>query len=552
MTLLEQCQKWFEAGEVDKIEEAIMNLSEREMKPELISELGRVWIYRSALGEDEEECCKKALEILEPLEPNLWDNHNYQYRMGMAYHGIGDYENAKLHFEKALKLRPNDEDTIEMIEMCERVMNGPELEDWEMFSIMRGIYPKGQADFSETALKERLDSLDDAKCVELEYSKEENSASFKINYKGDEYEFYVCLDVFESDIMLELQRRYFTQDEERQISQADRALTLYMVVKDKPLESVHLQIKILYALVPNMLGIYAESQECLLNKREVAMAAKSKVGLRPMDLYRVQAVQDSDGDIWLHTHGLMPLGMTELEILGVDEENADIMCSLINAVASQMTDNHYGEEERQTTLFIGNCSDGDPIVATIVPWVHGIEEYKQDNVQGLEEDRVDSHNKYTSLIFLYKNEDAYNNGILTKPMELVDKIGENPLFLYGTKTTEIMATLAQERVSYVERALKLKESDKDEQINIIAKIAVDVIDDEGEKTVEHVWFEIDSISRKEISGILTQELFFDGGILKGERGTYPLSKITDWSIAYKGVYIDSRFAYLLDMLQEEV
>ena len=30
MTLLEQCQKWFKEGEVDKIEEAVMSLSEEE------------------------------------------------------------------------------------------------------------------------------------------------------------------------------------------------------------------------------------------------------------------------------------------------------------------------------------------------------------------------------------------------------------------------------------------------------------------------------------------------------------------------------------------
>ena len=48
MTLLEQCQKWFKEGEVDKIEEVVMSLSEEERTPELLSELGRVWIYRSA------------------------------------------------------------------------------------------------------------------------------------------------------------------------------------------------------------------------------------------------------------------------------------------------------------------------------------------------------------------------------------------------------------------------------------------------------------------------------------------------------------------------
>ena len=88
MTLLEQCQKWFKEGEVDKIEEVVMSLSEEERTPELLSELGRVWIYRSADSMIEEECCNRAIEILKPLEQDLSDNHNYQYRMGMAYEGL--------------------------------------------------------------------------------------------------------------------------------------------------------------------------------------------------------------------------------------------------------------------------------------------------------------------------------------------------------------------------------------------------------------------------------------------------------------------------------
>ena len=110
MTLLEQCQKWFKEGEVDKIEEVVMSLSEEERTPELLSELGRVWIYRSADSMIEEECCNRAIEILKPLEQDLSDNHNYQYRMGMAYEGLQQYQPAKAHFEKALELLPDDED----------------------------------------------------------------------------------------------------------------------------------------------------------------------------------------------------------------------------------------------------------------------------------------------------------------------------------------------------------------------------------------------------------------------------------------------------------
>lgn len=552
MTLLEQCQKWFKEGEVDKIEEAVMSLSKEERTPELLSELGRVWIYRSADSMIEGECCSRAIEILKPLEQDLSDNHSYQYRMGMAYEGLQQYQPAKEHFEKALELLPEDEDTIAMIRLCDRMMGGISLEPWERFSIMRGVYPKGKEDFSIENLRERLDSLEDVKCVAFEYSEEENSVSFKVVYQDNEYDFDMFMDGFDSDIMFELQRKYFTKEDEREISSSDTALVLYTEVQKNPLETIHLQIKLLYALVPDMLAIYAESQECMINKREIAMVAQSKAGLRPMDLYRVQAVKGPNGDVWLHTHGLMPLGITELEILGADKDSVDSMFSLINSVASQMIEDCYkDEDEKAVSFFVGNCSDGDPIVATIVPWMSGIKEYEEDGVQGLEEDRQSSHNTYTSLIFLYKSEEDFHNEILTKPASFAEKIGENPLFMFGTKTTEIMAAMARERVSYPKRALQLQEESKDEDIRVIAKIAVDVMTDEGEEAVEHVWFTIDRITEKEISGILLQELFGNGGIVPGDRGTYPLSQLTDWSISFKGVSIDSRVAYLLDILQNE-
>lgn len=577
MTLLEQCQKWFKEGEVDKIEEVVMSLSEEERTPELLSELGRVWIYRSADSMIEEECCNRAIEILKPLEQDLSDNHNYQYRMGMAYEGLQQYQPAKAHFEKALELLPDDEDTIAMIELCDRMMGGISLEPWERFSIMRGVYPKGKENFFEENLRERLDSLDDVKCVAFEYSEEENAVAFKVIYQDNEYDFDMFMDGFDSDIIFELQRKYFTKEDEREISSSDTALVLYTEVQKNPLETIHLQIKLLYALVPDMLAIYAESQECMLNKREIAMVAQSKAGLRPMDLYRVQAVEGPNGDVWLHTHGLMPLGITELEILGADKDSVDSMFSLINSVASQMIEDCYEDEdekavsffvgncsngepiegcynedeEKPVIFFAGNCSNGEPIVTTVVPWMSGIKEYEEDGVQGLEEDRQSSHNTYTSLIFLYRNEEDFHNEILTKPASFAEKIGENPLFMFGTKTTEIMAAMARERVSYPQRALQLQQKSQDEDIRVIAKIAVDVMTDEGEEAVEHVWFTIDRITEKEISGILLQELFGNGGIVPGDRGTYPLSQLTDWSISFKGVSIDSRVAYLFDILQNE-
>lgn len=453
---------------------------------------------------------------------------------------------------KELELNQGYEDTMSMLESGDEMSSTVKLEYWEEFSVMGAIYPKGEEDFFEDTLKSRIESLDNVKCLKFEHSDENNCISFKVRYKDSEYDFYMFRDIFEPPIFFNSQRMYFTKDDEERISQSDTVLNLYMDVQGNPLESIHLQIKLLYAMVPNMLAVYAESCETMLNKREVAMTAKSKIGLRPMDLYQIQGVKSDTGDIWLHTHGLLPLGIPELEILGANEENADLMLNLINSVASQMIEKLYEEENEpndEIVLFVGNASDGAGMVATVVPWIVGVKEYEHDSVQGLFEDRKESHNGYTSLIFLYASEEDYHNEILTKPAEFAEKIGDNPLFIFGTYTTEIISELAKERISYPQKALELQKTGQENDISVIAKIAVDVIDNSGERTVEHVWFDVEDITDDEITGILSQELFFDGGIACGERGTYSLSKLTDWNINFKGNIINSRVAYLFDILQ---
>ena len=62
MELLEQCRKWSENGEYQKISEDLERVPAGERTPEMDSELARAYIFIAETGE--REPYEKALELL--------------------------------------------------------------------------------------------------------------------------------------------------------------------------------------------------------------------------------------------------------------------------------------------------------------------------------------------------------------------------------------------------------------------------------------------------------------------------------------------------------
>ena len=132
MDILKQCQKWHEESKQHKIIDALEAIPAEERTPEMDSELARAY---NNLADPHKPTCKemlkKALALLKPHEEYFEDDYYWNFRMGYSYFYLDQEGRALRYFEKALEVRPGDDDTKEFIERCKQGISLPQF--WECF-----------------------------------------------------------------------------------------------------------------------------------------------------------------------------------------------------------------------------------------------------------------------------------------------------------------------------------------------------------------------------------------------------------------------------------
>ena len=128
MDLLKQCQQWFEQDEAQKVIDALEAIPAEERTPELDSELAKAYIAVAEIGAAGQPLYQKALELLQPHQEELEEDHCWNYRIALAYYCLDEEGPALRYFEKALKARPGDKDTQEYIDDCRRRLSLPRFE----------------------------------------------------------------------------------------------------------------------------------------------------------------------------------------------------------------------------------------------------------------------------------------------------------------------------------------------------------------------------------------------------------------------------------------
>lgn len=190
MELLEQCRKWNENKEYQKLIDALENISADERTPEMDSELAKAYIAIADIGE--REPYEKALELLEPHEEYFSEDHCWNYRIASAYYYLDEEGPALHYFEKALEARPGDEDTQEYIDDCCRRLALPRFEKnfrertQEAWAAFAGIEGELRAIMEADKLRERSEEIIE-KCSEaLELAL--SSPAFELGFNGEKYE----------------------------------------------------------------------------------------------------------------------------------------------------------------------------------------------------------------------------------------------------------------------------------------------------------------------------------------------------------------------------
>ena len=126
MDILAQCQIRNEEENFNKIMETLEAIDANKRTPEMDSELARA--YNNLGNPDTYEGRKmyrKALDLLKAHEDYFKDDHCFAFRMGYAYAYLNQESQALPYFQKALIVRPNDEDTEEFISWCKERIDLP-------------------------------------------------------------------------------------------------------------------------------------------------------------------------------------------------------------------------------------------------------------------------------------------------------------------------------------------------------------------------------------------------------------------------------------------
>ena len=190
MEILEQCQKWNDNDEYQKIIDALEAIPAEERTPELDSELARA--YNNLAEPGDQELFEKALTLLKPHEEYFQGDHCWNYRMGYTYYYLDQEGPALRYFKQALEACPGDEDTQTLIDDCRRRLSLPRFEKnfrertqeaWTAFAKIEGEL---RAIMDADKLRERSEEIME-KCGEaLELAL--SSPAFELGFNGKKYE----------------------------------------------------------------------------------------------------------------------------------------------------------------------------------------------------------------------------------------------------------------------------------------------------------------------------------------------------------------------------
>ena len=198
MDLMARIQIMNDLEDYEGIVEAIAELDENEITPELVSEAARAYL-NMADGRDR-DMYAAALQLLESVREPLAEDHKWNYRMGFAHYWLDHEGDAARYFKKALELMPEDDESRKLLDDCQLRLSMPRFEEsfrervhntWLRFqedeTELRAMI---QADLATEALSDDdgEDQTDGViqRCDEL-LSHAFSNSSFELGFNGKKY-----------------------------------------------------------------------------------------------------------------------------------------------------------------------------------------------------------------------------------------------------------------------------------------------------------------------------------------------------------------------------
>ncbi|UUV22785.1 DUF4026 domain-containing protein [Paenimyroides aestuarii] len=284
------------------------------------------------------------------------------------------------------------------------------------------------------------------------------------------------------------------------------------------LESFHLQLKVLTALVPNPTVLVDFMPARLLSGQWAKVASKLITPPSPHYIYTIHGVYDEiDGEktYWLHTHGLHRCGTVELEMIdiknGVNELNG-----LLDAMVSKFIYEPAPENEPFNMGFIGY-----DLNFVWMRWEDVVTNYPAAIPGGLQE-RTPEEGNYgpSGVVYLHENNEIYPPDVLTEDLR------ENPIYFIKNEETERMSALAYEQYHSFKKAFQQQFGQ--ENWRFLMKLGLPI--DEGDGN-EHLWFDVTAIDEDDTLQVtLLNQPYQIEKYNQNDVLTLPLKHLTDWVI----------------------
>ena len=405
---------------------------------------------------------------------------------------------------------------------------------WEKDSYMQAVVEEFSPSILENII-EKIEKVDGVKVTATREISEEAPGGIKFIYQEEEYELYYYPSNFTFYEMYARGPYYPTKEEQEKLLKASTSITFCMGFNSNPKKSFHLQLKIIYSVVPNLISIIDESAEKLLPRNWVKITTSSNATPPADNLYTIQAISAENGEVWLHTHGLARCGIPELDILKTNRENYNVHYNLLSAYASYLLDNPKFEPS-YAPIHLGFFTNDDPIIATSVSWTIALHEYSDLSVGNID-DREHEHNSKRNVIFVYTNKENIDSHSLTRVSDINSKWSQNPLFFISKEETNIRTIIAKERFNY------LKTLSKNEANEVLIKIALPITNSEDR---EHIYFKLISFDNEKFKAELIQSPYADVKMQKGDIGYFTIDDVSDWLVYTEQGTIYPSHVYLLE------
>lgn len=409
-----------------------------------------------------------------------------------------------------------------------------------------GVFPYSKNfQFNEKEIEKSLKENSDFKLISFDKPEKEDPSvpdfTAEIEYK--ETLFDVDLYICEAE-NIHFDDYSFANSIDEQSMQAateqEQYLEVSMYFNSDVLDSFHLQLKIMNAIVPKASLIVDFSSYRLLSGKWLSMTAKSAIPPSPDYLYTIHGVYDEANDgitqYWFHTHGLHRCSSVELEMMNFSQ-GAEEMNTLINMTVKKFITDPAKENEK---FAIGY--DGMGINLCWIRWEDALTEFPE-TVLGAMKDREDEGNVHaepSGILF------AVEDGNRISPEIYASTLKENPIYYITNAETARMSALAKERFdlfekvferehnkpekkSFLKKMFASKETDS-KSWSFLVKLGLTVDDAEKEDDREHLWFEVQSIDKGKITAKLLNKPYWIAKMNEGDIKTYPLDVLTDWII----------------------